>query len=198
MNDKKARHYKRRNFLVKKDFQGRFILLFLSVAILGGILSMAGFVFFSVKKIEYLIYSVHIPRGRLNEIILKEMLYSNLFALLFVVLAFLVTIRWMTKRIAGPLKRIKKDLEAIRDGDLSFDITLRFKDEFKDFASEVNHLVEALRRRFASLRRHTERIDGHLRGIERSSQRIDQVKLRASEIIEEVEEMEKVLGKFKT
>lgn len=190
--------YKRRKYFIKKEFQGKFILLFLGIATLGGVLSLAGFTFFSVKKIEYLVYSIHIPSKRLKEIIMNEMLYSNLLSLLFVILATLVTIRWLTMRISGPLYRIKKDLESIRDGNLSFVITLRYRDEFKDFASELNFFVEKFRRAFSSLKHQTEIVDKYLRDIERNSQRIDLIKLRAHQIVSQTEEMEEILSQFKT
>ncbi len=193
-----TRPYKRRHFFVKKNFQGRFILIFLSIAAVGGILSLVAFNFLSVKKIELLLYSIHIPAKRLNEILFKEMIYSNMFSFLFVLLGFLVTVRWLSGKVSGPLYRVKKDLESIRDGDLSFAITLRYKDEFKDFASELNLFVEKFRRVFGALQRQTDVIDGYVRDIERNHHRADIVKLRAHQVVVQIEEMNEVLSQFKT
>jgi len=189
--------YRRRNYFVKKGFQGKFMLIFIIIASVGGIVSLFSYSFFAVKKIETLLYSIHIPAKRLNEILFNEMLYSNIFSFLFVLLALLITIRWLTVKISGPLYRIKKDLEEIKKGDLSFNITLRYKDEFKDFASELNILLERFRYVFSKLKHDAEIIDQYTREIERNHHRVDIVKIRANKIINQIEEMQQYLADFK-
>lgn len=58
-------------------------------------------------------------------------------------LFFYVTIE--THRMAGPIFRIRKVLHEMAEGDISGEVHLRKKDEFKHLAKDVDHLKISLR-----------------------------------------------------
>jgi methyl-accepting chemotaxis protein len=63
--------------------------------------------------------------------------------LLAIPLIFVLGIR-QSHRIVGPLKRIRRTLEAIGQGDFSQRITLREGDLLEDLAKAINQMAEAL------------------------------------------------------
>lgn len=72
--------------------------------------------------------------------------------LLFGVLASLVVALWLagiviTHRVAGPVYKMKRQIRAVRDGNLSVPSPLRKGDELKDFFDTFNEMVSALRGR---------------------------------------------------
>ncbi len=75
------------------------------------------------------------------------------FALLLVgVLVSLVVALWLagiviTHRVAGPVYKMKRQIRAVRDGNLSVPSPLRKGDELKDFFDTFNEMVGALRER---------------------------------------------------
>lgn len=181
--------YKRRNYFIDRYFQGRFILLFTLLTFLGGIISIAIFNILTYRKVERLVYSIHIPIQGLSDFFLTELILSNILAFVFMVLAVYISIRRLVKRVSGPLYRIKRDIEIIKGGDLSFNITLRFKDEFKEFAGHLNNMIETHRRLYAGLNSEIETIDRFIREIERHHREHDRLFMKNRQIMSSVESM---------
>ena len=192
-----GRPYRRRNYFINKDFQGRFVFMFVLLASIGGVMAVGLFNYLAQKRLDVIMYSIHIPAKRINELLSSDMLYANLFSF-FLVLFFLVfAINRLSISIAGPLYRIKKDLKEIAKGDLSFNITLRYKDEFKDFASEINSMIENLREYFSQTNNDIEIIDRYVREIERHNDKKDLIKLKNQHIRGHIEELIKRTEQFK-
>ncbi len=192
-----SRPYRRRNYFINKDFQGRFVLIFVALASIGGLMAVGLFNYLAQKRIDLIMYSIHIPAKRINELLSSDMLYANLFSF-FIVLFFLIAaINRLSLSISGPLYRIRKDLKEIARGDLSFNITLRYKDEFKDFASELNNMIENLREYFTQTGKDIEIIDRYVREIERNDDKRDLIKLKNQHIKEHIEELIKRTEQFK-
>ncbi len=181
------RKYKRRRYFINKNFQGKFILVYLFFATLGGMAALIMFNILSYRKLERIIYSVHLPANKLNEIIFSDLVYANMAAFLLTVLIFLIVMNRISIRLAGPLYRIKKDLERIAAGDLSFNIALRYRDEFKDFAEEMNKMVVKKRDLFKSVRDEIERIDTHVREAERHFPDRDMVSIKNEMILSRID-----------
>ncbi|RMG74426.1 MAG: methyl-accepting chemotaxis protein [Nitrospirae bacterium] len=191
------RPYRRRNYFIDKDFQGRFVLMFVLLASLGGAISVGLFNYLAQKRLDVILYSIHIPAKRINELLSSDMVYANLFSF-FVVLLFLVmAMNRLTIAIAGPLHRIRKDLKEVAKGDLSFNITLRYKDEFKSFASETNSLIEALRDSFGQIKTDVDTIDRYVREIERNNDKPDIIKVKNQHIQSHLEQLQKRLEFFR-
>ncbi|RMG02637.1 MAG: methyl-accepting chemotaxis protein [Nitrospirae bacterium] len=189
--------YRRRNYFINRYFQGRFILLFVALASVGGIIAIGLFNYFAYKKLDDLLYSVHIPAKNINELISPDLIYANLFAFMFVLVVFFFAMNRLTIRITGPLYRIKKDLESIAGGDLSFNITLRYKDEFKDFAQELNVLVEKEREFFGRIKKEIEMIDRYTREAERYYPKHEMVALKVKHLKSHIRNIEESLEDIK-
>jgi methyl-accepting chemotaxis protein len=147
---------RRRNFLTKKDFQTRFALPFLLASLLANVITVTIFIVLARGKMDSLLFSMRLPSTSVSAFFAPAALTAITAAIVALSLLFLWAARGMYHKIAGPLLQIRADLHKMRDDDLSARVTLRDADEFKDFAGEINAMVEALDSRISVLKAHAE------------------------------------------
>ncbi len=130
----------KRNFFIKKDFQGRIALIIFLSTVICCLIYMILLALFSADTMTISYSSTGLQVGKTPWMLLKSALAANWLFLLvggtLLVLAAIVG----THRIAGPMYRLERSLTAIAEGDLSTTITLREKDEGKDLAQLINNL----------------------------------------------------------
>lgn len=143
--------FRRRKFIINAGLQMKIALVFVAIAISGSIAATAAFNYFAQKKIEKLMWSTHIGIKNTGEIIKELVLYVNLANFLFIAVLLIIAVVWMMKKTRGPIFRITKDIEEVSNGDLTIDIILRDKDEFRDAAHELNLMVGSMREKFMNL-----------------------------------------------
>jgi methyl-accepting chemotaxis protein len=143
-----VKNYKRRNFFIKKDFQGKLILgCFLLVAG-GGLLFnvLLGLLSADTLTISYIDRDLQL--GQTPLMLVKQVLTANWFLLVigggFMMLASLL----LSHRIAGPLYRFETTLDNMQKGRLDNTIHLRDKDEGKELAQKINEFNEQLSQSF--------------------------------------------------
>lgn len=155
-----AARYKRKtkNFFLKKDLQGKFVLaVFLSV-VAGCILFALLLGFFSADTMTISYTDNDIKVGATPWMLFKSVVAANwIFILIGGTLLVLAAVVG-THRIAGPLFRFEKALDAMTAGDLSDAIHLRDKDEGKDLAEKINNFNMTLSGKLSSIDRHSEAI----------------------------------------
>ncbi len=130
--------YKRRNYFINKEFQGRYIFNYFILATIGSLLFIGVFSFFSSNtlSIAYDNYQLHL--GVTPGILFKKILSAQwLFIVIGGGVVVLVTLV-LTHRVAGPFYRFEKTLDEMIDGDISNKIVLRQKDEGKELAQKIN------------------------------------------------------------
>lgn len=130
--------YKRRNYFINKEFQGRYIFNYFLLATIGSLLFMGVFSFFSSNTLSIAYDNYHLQLGITPEILFKKILSTQwLFIVLGGGLVVIITL-FMTHRVAGPFYRFEKTLDEMIEGDISNKIILRQKDEGKDLAQKIN------------------------------------------------------------
>jgi methyl-accepting chemotaxis protein len=190
-----SKGYKRKKYFIKKGFQSRFILRFLLVSSLWSILSIALFNFLAYKKIDTILYSMRLPAKNTGSLFLKEVLYANITALIFIVLTFLITARGIHKKIVRSLFRIRVDILRFARGDMGSRVMLSQEDEFKDFAEAFNGMALALQQRFSDIKNHLDRITESVIKLRVSSEGENQV--LHQDILSQLDELENMIKKFK-
>jgi len=98
-----------------------------------------------------------------GELIKPLFMYINVIDIGFVSTLLIIISILMIRKASGPLYRMITDIMKVTNGNLSVDITLRQKDEFKDVANELNNMVRNLRSRFKVI---NERYSGISRTVE--------------------------------
>ena len=138
------RPYKRKQYLVDRGYQLRFVtrvfMVVLAVAVTSSLISTS-------------LLWLNMYRPDLES---QTPLIASLIAvattllielLLAIPIVFFLGIR-QSHRIVGPMNRLKRTLEAIGTGDFSQRITLRQGDALEDLAKSINQLAESLGQRF--------------------------------------------------
>ena len=155
-----AARYKRKtkNFFIKKDMQGRFVLA-IFLAVIGGCLTfllLLGLFSADTMTISYTDSDIQV--GSTPWMLLKNAVAAN-WVFLVICGTFLVAAAMIgSHRIAGPLFRFEKALSIMSEGNLSDTIYLRTKDEGKDLAEKINQFNAIMCEKLTTIDRHSEAI----------------------------------------
>lgn len=133
---------RRRRYIIKKEFQLRYIGLIMSIMLLSAIISGYTIYYNSWVFLGEKLANVY-PQGQLVSIFrsVNLRLFINL---IFVSMLCIGIGIIASHRIAGPVYRMIKFLDTVRSGDYSQRLHLRKRDELKDLAEAINRLVEKL------------------------------------------------------
>jgi methyl-accepting chemotaxis protein len=138
--------YKRRQYFINKEFQGRTIFNYFILLTLGSFLFVGIFSFFSANTLSIVYDNYHLQLGTTPGILFKKMLSTQwLFIVIGGIVIIFITLR-LTHRVAGPFFRFEKALAEMMAHDISKKIVLRQKDEGKELAQRVNEFNLALSR----------------------------------------------------
>lgn len=146
--------YRRKQYLVAKKFQLKYIGLILLL------------VFLTVAMCSYVIYYTMMltmgdklanvyPQGRLMSIVNMVNFRILLSMLLMAPLIVIIGI-FASHKIAGPIFRIEKFLGAMADGDFSSPVSLRRNDELISLANGINRVVDSVK---ATVKREKAQLD---------------------------------------
>ncbi|MCD4678373.1 MAG: methyl-accepting chemotaxis protein [Desulfobacula sp.] len=130
--------YKRRNYFINKEFQGRFIFNFFLLATIGSLLFVGVFSFFSSNTLSIAYDNYHLQFGVTPGILFKNILSAQWLFVVFGGGIVIIVTLFLTHRVAGPFYRFERTLDEMIEGDISNKIILRQKDEGKDLAQKIN------------------------------------------------------------
>jgi methyl-accepting chemotaxis protein len=132
------RTWRRRNYFIKKDLQGKYIFLFFLFVIAGSFLFTAILGFLSSDSLTIVYKDYNLQLGKTPFALFREILGAHgIFIAIGGILVVLASM-FLTHRIAGPLYRFEKSIEEMRKGNFNFEIRLRSKDEAKELAGMLN------------------------------------------------------------
>ena len=135
--------YKRKQYLVDRDYQLRFVTrLFMAVLAVAAVSSLIATGLLSVSM-----YSPDLPQQTVIYCFVSIALTLLVELLISIPVIWVLGIR-QSHRIVGPMNRLKRMLEAIGTGDFSQRIALRKGDALEDLAKSLNQMCEALQRRY--------------------------------------------------
>lgn len=150
---------RRRNYFIKKEFQVKFILKFCFLIVVACFL-MGGLVYFlSASTITTSFENLRLVVKSTKDFILPALLLSSIIAIILISLACILTVLFISHRIAGPLYRLERSMEKIAGGDLTLDTRLRKTDELKAIANSLNDLVSKLRESIEKSQKIIEELD---------------------------------------
>lgn len=148
---REAGMYKRKHLVVSKEFQGRFITTFVLICLSGMTAAIALFNYLAASEMEDLKWKMTFYESSLADIIAPHLVYLGIFAVMFTSGAAALMSWFVTWKVAGPIYRLKKDVEAIASGDLSRRVRLRKSDVFKDTAEEIDRMSLSMRDKYKAL-----------------------------------------------
>jgi len=154
--------YKRRNFFIKKEMQGRYILSFFVFIIFSSLLYASIFSWLSADSVTIVYKDNNLTLGKTPYILFAEMLRANWILILLGGIAGVIVAMFLTHRFAGPIYKIEKSIYEMSQGNLAFDVCLRKSDEGKELAAALNGFKDGLAGRISSMRDISEKIGVNL------------------------------------
>ncbi len=150
MNNQGKKPYKRKklNLAVKWEFQRWLLIRIGGVVVLSSLVAVLILYFFSRQEISESFYTAHFQIRRVSDLLLPVMAAGAFVSLV----SGLGLALFLPQKLAGPIYRIQKCLEQIREGDLTEQIVLRKNDVFGDLADSVNETTAGIRTRIQELK----------------------------------------------
>ncbi len=136
--------HKRRNFFIKKNFQGRLILGYFLFVTGGCLLFTLILAAFSADTLTVVYQNHDLQLGQTPLMLVKKILAAQW---VFVVLGgslIVLAALFITHRLAGPVFRLERALDNMNSGNLNDTIHLRKKDEGKELALKINNFNHQL------------------------------------------------------
>jgi methyl-accepting chemotaxis protein len=150
--------WRRRNYFIKKDLQGKYIFSFFLFVIAGGVIFTLIFSMLSANTLSIAYENYNLRIGKTPIILLKEILSANWIFIVAAGLSVVVLSMFLTHRFAGPMFRFEKSVEEMMRGNFNFQIRLRKKDEGKELAKMINELADMVSSNVSEMRRLSDKI----------------------------------------
>ncbi len=156
------RRWRRRNYFIKRDLQGRYIFSFFLFVTIGSILFALILGILSSGSFTMVYENYNLRVGKTPVILLRDFIEAHWIFLITGGLAVLIT-SLLTHRFAGPVFRFEKTLQNLIEGRLDFTVRLRRYDEAKEIAELFNRLIERLSDDIRKLREASEEMEAMAR-----------------------------------
>lgn len=144
--------YKRRIYILKDTAQPRYIFTYFVIFCMGVFLFSIVFSLLSMETTSIVYENQYFNVGRTPAVLLTDLFGSGwVIVALGGILLFMVTV-FLTHRISGPLYRLNASIKAMADGDFSFRVILRKKDDAKELAESLNRLSDGLSQKITNMR----------------------------------------------
>ncbi len=176
------RTWRRKNYFIKKDLQGKYIFSFFIFVILGSVIFTLIFSMFSANTLTIVYENYNLQIGKTPLILFKELLSTNWIFIVTAGLGVVVISMFLTHRFAGPMYRFEKSVEEMIKGNFNFQIRLRKKDEGKELAEMMNQLISMVSLNIKEMRQLTDEINRNLTDAAASVSKIEQGKEAAIEL----------------
>lgn len=189
--------YKRRIYFIEKKFQTRFILKFCGLVAIGGILTIGILYLLAMRSTTVSVVNSRVVVRTTADFILPILIQTVVIVMILVGLATITVTLFVSHKIAGPLYRFKKVMQALAEGDFASDFRIRHLDQLQDIADAFNNMIAKVRSELKSLKDNFYSLKEKLDNI--SEQEISEHKRAIfSELKRISQELNKIINYFKT
>ena len=143
--------YRRSNFFINKEYQGRAIFQYFLLILAGSVLFSIIFSVFSSNTISIVYDNYHLRIGTTPGILMDKLFSTQWFFIVICGMAVIVITLFMTHRVAGPFYRFERTIDAMNGGDISGHVHLRKNDEGKGVAERLNAFNNGLAKRLTEM-----------------------------------------------
>lgn len=154
--------WRRRNYFIKRDLQGRYIFSFFLFVLAGSFFFTVIFGLLSADTLTIVYREHNLQLGKTPVVLLRNILRAYWIFIVSGGLLVVLGAMFLTHRFAGPLFRFERTLEQMTDGNFDFEIKLRRRDEAKELAAAFNQFNRVMSERLGEMARLAERAGLHL------------------------------------
>ena len=184
---------KRRNYFIDKTFQAKFMIKFCVIVIISSLLIIGLVVFLLKGSTTVAIENTEVVVKTTTDFILPIVIQTVLFAFLFSATAVLLLTMLVSHKMAGPLFRLKNEIDILKGSDLRKSFSIRGNDQLQNFSKSLNEMRISLQEKHLRLKENYKKLKDYL-------ERKDYV-LSAEDkeaFIKMLQDVEKGLDEFKT
>ncbi len=154
---------KRKHYLIDKDFQLGFIFKFCVIVIFSSLV-IGGLVFFLTRNSTTVaIENTRVSVKSTADFILPVLVLTVVVVAFFSTLVLSAMALIISHRIVGPLYRLRKGIDVLKDGDFTNEFHVRNKDNLKDLAKSLSGMSGELRNRHVELKKKSEQLKEFLK-----------------------------------
>ena len=140
----------RKQFIINPDFQVKFIAKFCLIVIVATAILATIVLWMADNSTTVTIENTKVSVKNTVDFIYPVLFQSFVVAIVFSAVSVGFLTMLMTHRVAGPLFRLKRELQKVQGGDLTSDFKIRGKDQLGDFADELRKSFSFVRAELAS------------------------------------------------
>jgi methyl-accepting chemotaxis protein len=154
---------KRRKYIVDPKFQKDFILRFTGVVVIASLAIGLAIIFFLRDSTTVAIENTKVVVKGTSDFILPVVTTTLLIVTFVSAFAVFGITLLASNRIAGPLFRLKKEIDSLKSGDLTGAFNVREKDELKDLAKSLGSMCSTLRQKHSELKTKSDSLKNYLK-----------------------------------
>jgi methyl-accepting chemotaxis protein len=190
------RTYRRRNYFIDRKFQASFILKFCGLVAAGGLATIAILYLVTRNTNTVAVMNSRVVVKTTADFLLPLLAQTVLVVMIMVGVASIAVTLFISHKIAGPLYRFRKVIEAIAEGDFSSDFRIRKKDQLQDLAAAMNGMMQKTRGELKSLESDASRLKDAMGRISEADV-AEEKRSALKDIRKAAEELERAIRRFK-
>ncbi|MBL7131538.1 MAG: hypothetical protein ISS45_09090 [Candidatus Omnitrophica bacterium] len=146
------KNIRRSHYFIEKEFQAEFIIKFCSIVILASLIIGLLVIFLSQGSTTVTIENTRVLVKNTSDFIFPIMLQTLIIATVLSSLSVIILTLFTSHKIAGPLYRLKKEIELFKRGNLSPSFRIRSKDQLQGLANALSDLANSFKDKHKALR----------------------------------------------
>ena len=143
---------KRHIYFIEKSFQARFIMKFCGLVVFGGLLTIGLLYLWAMKTTTVSIVNSRVVTATTANYMLPLLIQTFIIVTVVVAIATILVTLFVSHKIAGPLYRFKRVLEAMGEGDFLNQVKIRKGDQLQDLAKIFDEMIAKNRVKIKTLK----------------------------------------------
>ncbi len=143
---------RRHIYFIEKSFQAKFIMKFCGLVALGGLLTIGLLYLWAAKATNVSIVNSRVVVTNTANFILPLLIQTVIIVTVLVAIAAIGVTLFVSHKIAGPLYRFKKVMEAMGEGDFLNQVRIRKGDQLQDIAKIFDDMIAKNRTKIKALK----------------------------------------------
>lgn len=130
--------YKRKQYFIKKNFQGKLILGYFLFMVVGCLIFVLALSYLAADSMTVVYSNNDLQIGQTPLMLFKQLILAHWFVIVIGAAMVVVIATRITHRVAGPMFNLERSLDFMIDGTLDNVIYLRKKDAGQELAVKIN------------------------------------------------------------
>ena len=173
----------RKNYFIDKNFQLKFILKFCIIVVVASLAIGGLLLYLASNSTTVAIENTRVTVKTTADFILPFIIQTLLLVTAFTAICVVFLTLFVSHSIAGPLYRLKKEIEKISQGDLTANFQVRTNDQMKSLAVSLTIMSDYLKGKLASFKKEISELNKDIENLPEGAKQKIEAKLKTIESI---------------